>query len=401
MLFSPWRLGTVGVPNRLVRAATYEGMADADGRPSEKLGELYGRLAKAGTGVIITGFCAVHAAGRAMQPRQARIDSDDQLPAWAAVVARVRAASPEAALIMQLAHTGRQTIPAATGERPWAPSARRSPYFRARPRAMREDDIALVIAAFAAAALRAQGAGFSGVQLHAAHGYLLHQFLSPHLNRRTDRWGVDRLAFLAEIVSRIQRECGSEFPLLIKISGEDFHPGGLTPTLAAQYVARMESWGIAAIEVSCGTMDAALNIFRGALPLERVLAHNPFIARKPAYLQALWKRFALPRLKRDLRPFTENYNLPAARAIRNQSAMPLILVGGIRSLTAMEALLARGEVDAISLCRPFVCEPDLAARLKEAVRTGRDRDPRARCINCNACAIMCDTSAELRCYREE
>ena len=131
---------------------------------------------------------------------------------------------------------------------------------------MRPAKIAAVIEEFVAAAKRAQQAGFDGVQLHAAHGYLIHQFLSPHVNTRRDAWGQDRFAFLRNIITGIRSGCGPSYPIFAKISAGDGYLRGVTPALAAQYAGEMEREGVAALEVSFGTMDEALNIFRGAIP---------------------------------------------------------------------------------------------------------------------------------------
>jgi len=395
MLFSPVDLRGARAPNRLWRAATYEGMADPEGSPSTELDRLYARLAAGGVGAIITGFCYVSPSGRAMQPRQCAIQSDARIAAWRRVVAAVRAAGRETRIFLQLAHAGRQTLSSATGRPVLAPSALASPYFRSRPVAMDEAQIRTAIGEFAAAAVRAQRAGFDGVELHAAHGYLIHQFLSPHMNRRGDAWGRDRLAFLREILGGIRAACGEGFPILVKLSAGDFHPGGVDIALAAEYAARLDDLGVAALEVSCGTMDLALSIFRGGLPTERVLTHNPLIAGRPAFEQALWRHFALPRLRRRLPPFREAYNREAARAIRRRTRIPLILVGGIRSRATMDEICDSGDVDVLALCRPLIREPDFADRL----RAGEAR--RSSCVNCNACAVMCDTATPLRCYQKE
>ena len=395
MLFSPWQVGAVRAPNRLWRAATYEGLADAQGCPTAELGALYARLAAGGAGAIITGFCYVSRAGRAMQPRQCGIDTDEKIAAWQRVVAGVRAAGRGTLLFMQIAHAGRQTLESATGGRVLAPSSKASPYFRSRPVVMNDEQIHVAIGEFVAAARRAQHAGFDGVEVHAAHGYLIHQFLSPYVNHRRDAWGQDRLAFLREILNGIRGVCGDEFPILVKISAGDFHPGGVDAELAADYAARLGEVGVAAVEVSCGTMDLAMNIFRGGLPARRVLDHNPLFASRPAWQRALWMRFALPRLWRRLEPFREAYNRNAARVIRRRTRIPLILVGGIRSRVVMDEILESRDADAVALCRPWIREPDLAARLRD--------EPAARstCVNCNLCAVMCDSTAGLRCYQKE
>ena len=395
MLFEPWQLANVRARNRVVRSATYEGLGDESGRPRRELGELYRQLADGGVGTIVTGFCYVSRRGRAMQPRQCGINSDDKIAPWEAVVSTVREASEPTVMLMQLAHTGLQTLPRVTGLPAMAPSVRRSPYFRTRPVKMTESDIREVIEQFAAAADRARRAGFDGVQLHAAHGYLIHQFLSPCRNGRTDRWGADRFAFLAEVIRAVKDGCGETFPVFVKISAGDGHRGGVSAALAGEYAARMAELGVEAVEVSYGTMDQALDIFRGGVPIEKVLQHNILFCRKPAWMKRLWKRFVFPRMKRQLIPFTENYNLKAARTVRRAAKIPLILVGGLRRLDAMETILESGAADAIALCRPLICQPDLPNQLK----TGRAS--RSACVHCNLCAVMCDSTEPLRCYQKE
>jgi 2,4-dienoyl-CoA reductase-like NADH-dependent reductase (Old Yellow Enzyme family) len=323
------------------------------------------------------------------------MESDARIPAWERVVAAVRAVGTGTLLFMQLAHAGRQTLPRATGGRVLAPSRRSSPYFRSRPERMNEAQIRAAIDAFVRAALRARRAGFDGVELHAAHGYLIHEFLSPYLNDRRDAWGADRLAFLREIVAGIRSACSPGFPLLVKVSAGDFHPGGVDAALAADYAARLEPLGVAAIEVSCGTMDLAMNIFRGGLPAGEVFAHNPFFAARPPWQRALWKRIALPRLRRRLLPFAEAYNRDAARRIRARTGLPLLLVGGLRTRAVMDEILTSGDADAVALCRPLIREPDLAARLRDG------RATRSACVNCNVCAVRCDSAAGPRCAQKE
>jgi 2,4-dienoyl-CoA reductase-like NADH-dependent reductase (Old Yellow Enzyme family) len=395
MLFSPWSLKNISARNRLVRSATYEGMADETGRPLPMLDELYATLAAHEVGTIVTGFCYISRQGRAMHPRQCGIDAEDKITPWENVVSKVRRVSTQTILLMQIAHAGRQTLPEVTNLPAIAPSDKRSPYFKTKSQVMNEADIRRVIEQFAAAALRAQKAGFDGIQLHAAHGYLIHQFLSPFMNNRTDKWGQDRFAFLREIVLAIKNACGDSFPIFAKLSVPDGHVGGIDIPLAIQYVNEMETLGVEAIEISYGTMDVPLNIFRGGAPIERVLQYNRMFNRNPAWAKYLLKRFIWPREKRKFLPFEENYNLPSAIAIKQSTKMPLVVVGGIRRQAEMERILESGQADAIALCRPFICEPDFAGKLKSS------QVSRSSCTNCNICAVMCDSGETLRCYQKE
>jgi 2,4-dienoyl-CoA reductase-like NADH-dependent reductase (Old Yellow Enzyme family) len=393
VIFDELRLAHLTARNRVVRSATYEGLGDERGMPRPELGLLYRRLAEGQVGTIITGFAYVSPRGRAMHPAQTSIADDAALSAWQYVLEPVRTLPAPTVMLLQIAHAGLQTVASATGAPPLAPSIRRSPYFHARPKAMSDGEIRETIEEFAQAARRAKAAGFDGVQIHAAHGYLVHQFLSPYQNRRRDDWGQDRFAFFSEVVGAIRTSCGSSYPVFVKLSAPDGHPGGIDIPLACQYAARMESLGIEAIEVSCGTMDRAFDIFRGDLPVERVFRYNPFFKERPRWAQALAKRFVVPRLRRQFLPFTENYNLAAASAIKASTAIPVIVVGGLRRLDAMNAILASGKADAVALCRPLICEPDLIARFQNQQASV------SRCNQCNSCAIMCDHTTSLRCYQ--
>lgn len=393
MLFTELRLAHLSLRNRVVRSATYEGYGGADGLPRPELGLIYKQLAEHHVGTIVTGFAYVSRRGRAMHPAQTSIASDATVPAWRRVLEPVRALSDPTVMLLQVAHAGLQTLEYVTGTQPIAPSARRSPYFGERARAMSEQEIEETIEEFAQAAFRAKAAGFDGIQIHAAHGYLVHQFLSPYLNRRSDRWGTDRFSFFTEVVRAVRARCGSEYPVFVKLSVPDGHPSGIDVSLACNYASRMAALGIEALEVSYGTMDRALDIFRGGLPVERAFRHNPFYSKRPRWALALAKRFVIPKVRRQLIPFTENYNLSAAAAIKAATTLPVIVVGGLRRLDAMNAILFSDNADAVALCRPLICEPDLIARFRDR------RSQASRCSNCNSCAIMCDEATELRCYQ--
>lgn len=360
--------------------------------PHPDLGNLYGELARGGVGAIITGFAYPSRAGRAMHPGQCGIDTDDKIAPWRRIVERVRATAPETKLILQISHAGRQTRSAATGQPVVGASSRRCSYFRQSVQALDDDGIRRIINEYALAARRAREAGFDGVQVHAAHGYLVHQFLSRWTNTRHDHW-AEPTAFLEEITRAIRRECGDDYPVLVKLSAADDRTPGLRLEDTIRTVKRLEEHAVDAVEISYGTMEYALNIIRGALPIQVAFKENPLFNRIPAPVQRLWKFCCFPAYRRQFIPFNEDYNVPAAVQIAEETSLPVIPVGGIRTLESMLACLTTHDLPAVSLCRPLVCEPDLV----EKIRAGAWE--RSACTNCNLCTMHCDGSQPLRCHR--
>ncbi len=389
----PLDLASIRLPNRWVRSATYEGMAGPDGTPLPVLGQVYARLARGGVGTVITGFAYVAPEGRAMQPGQCGIESDTRIAPWRTVLEHARQDGLPTRFFLQLAHAGRQTRRAVTGLPVAGASTRRCPYFRQRVHAMTDREIREAVHAFARAAYRAREAGFDGVQLHGAHGYLIHQFLSPQTNRRRDAWG-DRPRFLLEVLQAVQTACGEAFPVLVKLSGEeDASPGiRLADTIAT--VNRLKPLGVDAVEISYGTMALALNIIRGACPVEVVMRVNPLFRDQPALLRQLWTRFGMRAYLEKFLPFTEGYNLDTAATVRRETGVPVIVVGGIRSAAMATRCLEAG-VDAVALCRALIREPDFIHRIR------RHPDAVAECDACNLCTVYCDSNRPLRCYRKK
>ena len=255
---------------------------------------------------------------------------------------------------------------------------------------MNEADIAATIQAFANAARRAKQAGADGVQLHAAHGYLLNEFLSPFYNRRRDAWGGSaekRFRFVREIIAAVRTAVGGSIPVLIKINTCDFTPKpGITPELASRYAAWLRAAGIDAVEVSSGTFYS-FHTVRGEIPLDE-------LARGlPAWMRPLAKL----KFKSMIKPcaFEEGYNLPGAKAVRQELGdVPLILVGGMRRQQQMEEVLKNGDADLISMSRPFVREPSLVEKFRDR------KSDAASCVSCNMCFAAVFNNLPLRCYRK-
>jgi len=296
-----------------------------------------------------------------------------------------------AKVVFQIAHSGSQTSRENAGGTPVAPSSgRRDPVFLAKPREMTDGDILETIEAFVNASGRAARAGADGVQLHAAHGVLLNQFLSPFYNRRNDRWGGsegNRFRFIDEVVLGIKRAVSPDFPILVKLNSNDYIPrDGITPQLAKRYAGRLVDTGIDAVEVSCGTGSYSnMNIWRGDVPVDELVGGMPYW-KKPigwAVLKIMSGKFELE----------EGYNLQAARIIKPaMGGAPLILVGGLRGLSRMEEILEKGQADFVSMSRPFIREPNLVRKLKEG------KSDEATCVSCNRCLAASVNGMEVRCY---
>jgi 2,4-dienoyl-CoA reductase-like NADH-dependent reductase (Old Yellow Enzyme family) len=232
-------------------------------------------------------------------------------------------------------------------------------------RAMTLDDIESVKGAFRRAALRTREAGFDAVQLHAAHGYLLSQFLSPLCNRREDEYGGNsqkRARFVSELIADIRKAVGPDFPILIKMNGDDFVEGGLEATDAAEMASLFEKAGLDAVEISGGLFGS------DRIPKELIRRS----ARKPG---------------------EGVFFLPQAQEFREKLSIPIILVGGIRAVEMIEWLLFEEKVDYVALCRPFIREPNLVKRWKSGDRAA------SSCRTCGRCMLKAFRGHAVQCYR--
>ena len=357
ILFTPIRIGTIEVPNRFVRSATHEFMAEEDGTPTSRHAELFARLAEGEVGLIITGHAFVQAAGKA-SPRQTGIHDDRLIEALARIPPAVHRFSSR--IFVQLAHAGRQTKEKLIGGTPVAPSAVFEPVVKITPRELAPAEIRALIADFAAAARRAREAGFDGVQLHAAHGYLLSAFLSPYTNRRADEWGgpaANRVRVVREIILSVKGVAGDGFPVIAKWNATDYLPGGLETEESLEMAGMAVEAGLDGIEVSGGSSEAGKGSMWLGLRAES----------------------------------EEGYFVDAAALFKRDLGVPVIGLGGNRTFAAMERIVASGRADLVSLSRPFIREPYLVRDFRLGAKAKSD------CISCNKCfnprGITC---AELR-----
>lgn len=321
--------GGVTLKNRIVKAAMSEQLADLTGAPGQGLATLYGRWARGGVGLLITGNVMVD--GRSLgEPKNVVIEDERHsaaLQAWAAAAHR-----GGAAVIAQLNHPGRQSL-AGLSQVVVAPSAVPVPGGAwANPRAMTAEEIRATIWRFAESARVMVEAGFDGVQLHAAHGYLISQFLSPLVNRRNDEWGGDaqrRQQFLLTLVRTVRSQIGPDKILAVKLNSADFQRGGFTEEESLAVIAALDGEGLDLLEISGGTYES------------------------PAFMGP----------QSDSTQRREAYFLEFAEKTRAVSSVPLLVTGGFRTGASMSEALATGATDLVGLARPLTLEPDLASRL--------------------------------------
>lgn len=334
--------------NRIIKGAMSEALANTAGQPNQLHLGLYEAWAKGGLGCAITGNVMVDIRAK-NEPGVVAIESERdlaKLQQWAQIGKQYGMVQ-----LVQLSHPGRQ-CPKGLNKETVAPSA--VPFSPAlattfgTPRELREDEILDIIQRFARAAQICEQAGFEGVQLHGAHGYLISQFLSPLTNRRQDRWGgsIDnRMRFLLEIYQAVRAATSDDFIISVKLNSADFQRGGISEEDVIQVFKAIDAAGIDLIEVSGGTYEA------------------------PAMAGVKAEKRKASTLAR------EAYFLEFAERIRQEVRCHLMVTGGFRTVQGMNTALASGACDFIGIARPFAVEPDLAHRLLagQDVRYGVDK----------------------------
>ncbi len=339
VLFEEMTLGSLRAKNRFVRAATYEGLATADGHITSALVAICEELAAGGVGTIVMGYAHITAEEQP-NPRMLGIYDDSFVTEYRDLTERVHVSGTK--IISQIVYGGSASRLDPPSARIFGPSAVPHPKTGIVPIEASISDIEGLIDAFAAAAVRACAAGFDGVELHAAHGYLLSQFLSPLLNHRTDGYGgsiENRSRIIVEIVDEIRRRVGADFPLLVKMNSSDGVLGGLSESDSLAVAKCLTRHGVDAIEVSGEWRACKLREFGGE-------------------------------------PFFASY----AKRLVSEVGVSVILTGGNRSFEVMDRLAVEDGIAGFGLCRPLICEPQLVNRWVD--NTGAT----VRCTSCNKCS---------------
>ncbi len=357
MLFESTTINGMKLKNRFVRSATHEAMAGLNGKVNEQLLDCMAELAKGDVGLIITGHAHVALEGQA-GPRQMGIYSDEMIDSLKQVTSTVHENGGRVAA--QLAHAGKNGI-GKDDDAPLGPSDIFKDDVK-KVSAMTNDDIKRTVKAFGDAAERAVTSDFDAVQIHAAHGYLLSQFLSPYYNKRDDEYGgslENRSKFLVEVYEEIRQRVGKSFPVMIKINSEDFLEGGFTVEEVIEVSHKLEELGMDAIEMSGGTFES--------------------------------RKYIPSRAGTSKSEDREAYYRKAAEAIKKEIKIPIILVGGFLSLNIAEDVINSGIADYVALSRPLIREPHLIKRWANG-----DRE-KASCISCNKCFTTLFMDEALHC----
>jgi 2,4-dienoyl-CoA reductase (NADPH2) len=400
-IFEPLEFRSLTVKNRILRSNISGRFDNYDGSGTQARINWEERFARNGVGAIVSSFSPVDVRGRIL-PNYAMIDRDERIPFWRRVGEAVH--RHDCRFILQLSHSGRQQDVGGVenrGLKALSSTAKTEPFHGFQCQAMTLEEIEQTIQRFADGARRAREAGLDGVELHAANGYLITQFLSSGINDRDDAYGgslASRARFLLDIVRRIRAEVGDDFHLQVKISAVDHNdavifwekPGNtLADSLAiCKWV---EEAGADAIHVSSGSMFPHPRNPAGGLPADiagetydSMLSSGVYTFRN--YLLARYRllrpifRYLWNRTTKGIQ--VEGLNLQSAAAIRREVSIPVLCTGGFQTASVIRGAIERGDCDGVTIARPLIANPDLV----RVFAGGRERAEKP-CTYCNKCLV--------------
>jgi len=350
-LLGPVKIGTLELRNRIVMPAMGTNYANRDGSVSDRLLEYYSERAKGGAGLIILEVTCIDSPIGKTIANQLCIHDDAMVPGLKTLAQSIQARGAKAAV--QLHHAGRRADAKITGLQPVAPSAIPC-YGGSIPKVLTEEEIEGILKKFAAGARRAREAGFDAVEIHCAHGYLIHQFLSPLTNKRTDGYGgglQNRMKFACAVIQRIKQEVGESYPISVRISADEFLPGGLTLDDGKIMARELQRAGASLIHGSAGGTPSSA---------EESMAQ---------------KNSSIPDMS-----FPKGCFVPLAQGIKESVDIPVIAVGRINEPDLAEEILRQGKADLVSMGRALIADPEMPNKIREG-RVGSIR----RCIACMTC----------------
>ncbi|HOP48030.1 MAG TPA: FAD-dependent oxidoreductase [Desulfobacteraceae bacterium] len=363
-LLTPGNIGKMKVRNRIVVPPMVRGFAYPDGIVTRRLIDHYTTMAKGGAGLIIVEATFVHQSGK-LFTQDLGIHDDKCIPGLSDLASAIKEWGSKAAI--QLVHSGRQTTTAVTGMPTLAPSTIPCPVSGGFPKELSIEQIIELVESFAQGARRAKEAGFDAIEVHAAHGYLINQFLAPNTNRRTDKYGGDinqRMTFLIEVIQEIRKIVGVDFPMLTRINSTDYVDGGLELEEAKQVAKKLEAVGVDALDVSAGIYATGLTF-----------------PRRPSTGASMYE----PR----------GHIINDAEEIKKVVNLPVITVGSITAEIG-DKVLQQGKADFIAIGRGHLADPEIGNKLM----AGEPEKIRP-CIRCSemcrkmSVGIKCSVNAEV------
>ena len=384
LLFTPFRLGPLTLKNRSIRAAAFEGMCSGH-LASDDLLNYHRSVAEGGIGMTTVAYAAVSQSGLSFN-HQLWLRKE-ALAGLKSLTDAVHKAGAAAAI--QIGHCGQMAKTAVSGEC-FSPSGRFNLYGPTWPRTMRKNDIRKVVIDFGRAVKLAREGGFDAVEVHAGHGYLISQFLSPYTNRRRDEYGgifANRCRFMKEVISEVMSAAGSDIAVLVKMNLRDGFEGGMELDETIEVSKILEQAGVHALVLSGGFVsNAPMYVMRGRMPV-RVMAH---------YMHEQWMKpfvrwFGNLLIKPE--PYSEAYFIENARQIRKSVILPLVYVGGLVSKAAIEMVLGEG-FEFVQIARALIHDPAFINKIKTGELTV------SGCNHANYCiAVM--YSGKMACYQNE
>ena len=358
-LFSPFQIGTVTLKNRLIMSSVGSAIPNFDGTPSAAAMQYFTERAAGGVGAIITEVTRVNEEHGVAVPKQFSMAKDRHIEPMRALTDRVHTYGTK--IFCQLQHPGRQNHTVLAGGKPClAPSAVMCKYSESLVRAMTNAEIKSMVLDFVNAGVRAMRAGFDGVEIHAAHGYLVGQFMSPYTNKRTDEYGgsfENRMRFVKEIIEGLRAECGKHYPISVRFDADEFleHNGVTEDYLHAEDCVKtakfLEACGVDALNVSCGIYET----------METII--------EPTAYQQGWRSYFI-------------------RAVKENVSIPVIGTNAVREPAVAEQLILDGVQDCVNLGRALLADPEWPNKARE----GRESEIR-KCIGCMRCFETLNTHA--------
>ncbi|MBQ6508375.1 MAG: FAD-dependent oxidoreductase [Flexilinea sp.] len=356
-LFAPGKIGNLELKNRIVMTPMGCSLAEPSGEPGPRMIKYYADRARGGAGLIITEITRVDDETGVGTPNQLSVTNTHVIGQLSRLVETVHAYDTK--LFVQLHHPGNQTPSRLIGgKQPVSASDVTCRVIGEQPRPLTTEEVEGMVKKFVTGAVIAQKAGVDGVEIHAAHGYLVSQFLSPHTNKRTDKYGGSfegRMRFVTEIIMGIKAYCGPKFPISVRINGNDYLDDGITEEDAIMQAKYLEKLGISVLNISCGTYDSGATII------------------EPNYFAEGWKKHL-------------------AANIRKEVSIPVIAVCNIKRPSVAEQLLEEGCVDFVGIARGQLADPDWGIKAK----AGKDVLIR-KCLGCMECFRILNDGLPLGC----